>query len=175
MPIYIKSEDDETLAQLKELGFDAQIISDDPMGDLIFYVARMNAKLDNLGQLRHLHKIMQSNLRVRAAAEEEQRYFERLNREYEAKQARFKMIYNKMRDFTDVRENDVWRTKVPPFSALNPQTEADVFRVFGCEVDQHYRVYAIESDMIYFSGVKGQPTLLRTRFEDGATVRLLDL
>ena len=59
MPIYIRGEDEETLAKLKDMGFDAQIVTDDPMGDAIFYLARMNAKLDNLGQLRHLHKLMQ--------------------------------------------------------------------------------------------------------------------
>jgi hypothetical protein len=175
MPIYLKGEDEETLARLRDLGFDAQIVSDDPMGDLIFYTARINAKLDNLGQLRHLHKMMQSTTKMKVAAEEEQKYYARLNWEYEVKQARLKTIYNKMKEFTNVPENDPWRKNLPTFATLAPREEADVFRVFQCEADSQYFLYAIEPSVVYFKGIVGESTLLNTKAENGPSVRILDL
>ena len=175
MPIYIRGEDEDTLARLKELGFDAQVVTDDPMGDIIFYIARMNAKLDNLGQLRHLHKIMQTAMKQRSASEAESIYYTRLNAEYDAKKARLKAIYDRMKDYTDLPQNAEWRKVVPPFAVLNPQREADVFRVFQCEVDANYFLYALQDGMVYIKGLQDEPLLLKTMKHDEGSVRLMDL
>jgi len=174
MPIYIRGEDEDTLAQLRELGLDAQVVSDDPMGDIIFYLARTNAKLDNLGQLRHLHKIMQSIARIRVAAEDEQNYYKRRNDEDDLKLLRLKAIYNRLYEFTDLPENKTWRDNVPPFKMIYPKTEREVFRVFQCVADDLLRVNAIEEGMVYFKGVDNKPTLLGVEKHE-TTIRLLNI
>ena len=175
MPIYIRGEDEETLAKLKDMGFDAQIVTDDPMGDAIFYLARMNAKLDNLGQLRHLHKLMQSTLKIKSAAESQDLYYARLNAEYEHKQARLRLIYTRMKELTDLPQNDQWRKGVPTFAMLHPLTEADVFRAFQCKADENYTVTAIEYGAVYIKGAAGEPVLLGTGRNGEPTIRIMDI
>jgi len=162
MPIFIRGEDDETLAKLKDMGFDAQVVSDDPMADLIFYAARMNAKLDNLGQLRHLHKMMQSMVRSRTDAEAEYKYYARLNAEHQAKMIRLHTLYDNLKKLTDSPKNKQWRDQLPSFVQLAPQNERDVLRAFQCTMDDLYRIQALEENIVYYKDTTGGELALGT-------------
>lgn len=63
LDIHIQPTDDDQfqkiLDTLRPLGVELVTGEADPFIAALFYVARMNTKLDNLGQLRHLHKGMQ--------------------------------------------------------------------------------------------------------------------
>jgi hypothetical protein len=173
MPIHIQSEDEEVLAKLRELGIDAQVVSDDPIADSLFYLARMNAKLDNLGQLRHLHKMMQTMLRIRAAAEAEHEYYSTLNKEHNLQLLRLKRLYNELKSITNHPENEPWRQFLPPFDLISPKTEEAVLRAFQCRMDGSYRIVAVEDDFVYVAGIlEGTVRALGTDASKGS-LRLL--
>jgi hypothetical protein len=48
----------QALELLKPLGVEVITGEGSVLDDALFYIARINSKLDNLGQLRHLHKIL---------------------------------------------------------------------------------------------------------------------
>jgi hypothetical protein len=49
----------EVLEALRPIGVEVITGDDNPLVTALFYLARINSKLDNLGQLRHLHKTLQ--------------------------------------------------------------------------------------------------------------------
>ena len=49
----------EVLEALRPIGVEVITGEDNPLVTALFYLARINSKLDNLGQLRHLHKLIQ--------------------------------------------------------------------------------------------------------------------
>lgn len=62
--IHVRTPSDEVYQKvvdaLSPLGVEIVAGETDPLVMAIFYLSRMNTKLDNLGQLRHLHKVQQA-------------------------------------------------------------------------------------------------------------------
>lgn len=63
MILRVQSDDDaliqEILDRVKPLGVEVVVDDGDPLEETLFIASRAAKKLDNLGQLRHLHKIEQ--------------------------------------------------------------------------------------------------------------------
>jgi hypothetical protein len=171
MPIHIRGEDEETLARLKELGLDAHIITDDPLADALFYLSRMNSKLDNLGQIRHLHKIMQASLKMRAAAEAQQAYYARLQYNIDKRDGRFRRLYERLMDLTDVPENDPWRKDIPAFANLYVESDGDLYRVFGLWADDKQYLYSVAENTVYIKNPFGNGSDVLGTEKGGTSVR----
>jgi hypothetical protein len=54
---------------LKDVGVEIVAGETDPLVMGLFYLSRMNTKLDNLGQLRHLHKLVQVATAMKQSAD----------------------------------------------------------------------------------------------------------
>lgn len=174
MPIHIRGEDEETLAKLKELGFDVHVVTEDPMADLLFYLSRINSKLDNLGQIRHLHKIMQSVLKMKSAAEIQQLHYGRLNAEAEMRAGRLRKLYTRLADLTDLPQNDMWRKGVIPFHANLMTSEKDVLTAFNMKTDENYYLYAMQDNFVFVKDVDGGALPLGID-KNGSSIRLINL
>jgi hypothetical protein len=48
----------EVLEAIRPIGVEVITGDDNPLVTALFYLSRINSKLDNLGQLRHLHKVL---------------------------------------------------------------------------------------------------------------------
>jgi hypothetical protein len=82
--IHVNAETDEQVSDVLERlrGSGVEVVhtgEDNPIYDALFYVARINSKLDNLGQLRHLHKIQTSLQKIEEAQRQVGTYYHTLN------------------------------------------------------------------------------------------------
>lgn len=68
----------EVLEALKPLGVEVVTGTDEPLVTALFYLARMNSKLDNMGQLKHLHKMQTAAHALEKAAQQQQKYYDYL-------------------------------------------------------------------------------------------------
>ena len=72
--IYIRTDNISSILERLE-GSGAEVVSgeDDPQIASLFYIARINSKLDNLGQLRHLYRTEKHLNRIADATDEQGR------------------------------------------------------------------------------------------------------
>jgi len=89
--IHVRTPNEETYAKVVEvlepLGVEIVAGETDPLVMALFYLSRINVKLDNLGQLRHLYKIVQAATVMKVAAEAQRVYYEDLNKERRVQQS----------------------------------------------------------------------------------------
>ena len=88
--IHVRTPSDQTYQKvvdaLEPLGVEIVAGETDPLVMAIFYLSRMNTKLDNLGQLKHLYKLLQAANTMRLAAETQQMYYKQLLAERQTRQ-----------------------------------------------------------------------------------------
>jgi len=104
MIIRVQSQDEETdkkvLDALRPLGVEVVTGEENPLVAALFYVARMNTKLDNLGQLKYLYKVHQTFQEFARKFDDVRVYFFNKGEELRAQQRYRMMLYNDLCEAT---------------------------------------------------------------------------
>ncbi len=87
-------QDRAVLDALRPLGVEVVTGEENPLVTALFYVARMNTKLDNLGQLKYLYKVHQTFQEFGRRFEDVRVYFFNKTEELRAQQLYRSMLYN---------------------------------------------------------------------------------
>lgn len=111
---------EDVLEALRNLGVEA-VAGEETIGEsLLFLVNRLNAKLDNLGQLRHFHKTLLQLTDIKQALKPITFYFQNINDERYARQKLNQQYYDQLVEQTGHRPD----TPVPLYFMTTSEIRA---------------------------------------------------
>lgn len=96
MIVRVRAQDEklnEVIDVLRPLGVEVTTGEESPLESALFYISRMNSKLDNLGQLRHLHKFLLQVTDIKQNLKTISLYFYEKNEEQHAQYRLRELLY----------------------------------------------------------------------------------